>query len=49
MKEVNYYFERLWNNEDGLFTSDYESNEDNLTPLIRVTYQAQKLSGFTTY
>lgn len=38
MKEVNYYFERLWNNEDGLFTSDYESNEDNLTPLIRVTY-----------
>lgn len=49
MKDVDYYFERLWNNEDGLFTSDYESNEDRLTPLLRVTYWAQKLSGFTTY
>src|SRR5690625_2589208 len=38
MKNVYQYFERLWNNEDGLFTSSYETNEDSLTPLLRTTY-----------
>lgn len=49
MKDVDHYFERLWNNEDGLFTSSYERNEDSLTPLLRTTYWVQKVSGLTTY
>lgn len=49
MKDVDQYFERLWNNEDGLFTSSYKTNEDSLTPLLRTTYWVQKVSGLTTY
>lgn len=49
MKDVDHYFERLWNNEDGIFTSAYQTNEEELTPVLRLTYWVQKLSGLTTY
>lgn len=49
MQEVEDYFVRLWENKDGLFTLDYEANEDGLTPLLKTTYWLQKLTGFTTY
>lgn len=48
-KDVAAYFERLWANKDGHFTSDYETNEDALTPMLRFTYWLQKLTGLTTY
>lgn len=49
MQEVDAYFQRLWHNEDGKFTLDYETNEDSLTPLLKLTYWVQKLTGLTTY
>lgn len=49
MQDVDRYFERLWNNEDGLFTVDYETNEVTLTPLLKAIYWIQKLTGLTTY
>lgn len=48
-QDVKSYFERLWGNKDGNFTSDYETNEDMLTPMLRLTYWLQKLTGLTTY
>ncbi len=49
MQDVDEYFNRLWNNEDGTFTSDYDTNEDALTPALKLTYWIQKLTGLTTY
>lgn len=49
MQDTEEYFQRLWNNEDGEFTSPYEANEDELTPILKLTYWVQKLSGLTTY
>lgn len=48
-KDVDNYFKRLWNNEDGSFTSYYESNENNLTPMLKFTYWIQKITSLTTY
>lgn len=49
IEDVDSYFQRLWNNEDGLFTVDYETNGDSLTPLLKLTYWIQKMTGLTTY
>lgn len=49
MQDINAYFYRLWNNEDGIFTEDYEANEGALTPTLKMTYWLQKMTGFTTY
>lgn len=49
IQDVDDYFNRLWDNEDGLFTSNYESNMNNLTPILKFTYWLQKLTGLTTY
>lgn len=49
MQDVDAYFNRLWDNEDGTFTSDYETNEDSLTSALKLTYWLQKLTGLTTY
>src|SRR5699024_4815128 len=48
-QDVKTYFERLWGNKDGNFTSNYETNEDALTPMLRLTYWVQKMTGLTTY
>lgn len=49
VKAVDDYFHRLWHNEDGVFTLDYESNEDMRTPWLTFIYWIQKLTGWTTY
>lgn len=49
MQETEEYFQKLWNNKDGQFTMPYEANEDALTPILKLTYWVQKLSGLTTY
>lgn len=49
MQDVDHYFERLWHNKDGKFTSPYKSNEEALTPLLKITYWLQKVTGLTTY
>lgn len=49
IKNVDAYFYRLWNNSNGEFTSNYESNEDDLKPALKLTYWLQKLTGLTTY
>ena len=49
IQDVDNYFSRLWNNEDGHFTADYESQKDVLTPALKLTYWVQKMTGLTTY
>ena len=49
MKDADRYFQRLWNNEGGKFTADYEANKETLTPILKLTYRVQKLTGLTTY
>lgn len=49
IQDTDKYFQRIWNNKDGNFTTSYETNEDALTPILRLTYWVQKLSGLTTY
>ncbi|WP_254434152.1 phospholipase D family protein [Halobacillus sp. Marseille-Q1614] len=48
-QEVDEYFKRIWNNEDGHYTADYEEYQDQLTTLRYITYHLQKWSWFTTY
>ncbi|MEI3607171.1 phospholipase D family protein [Pseudogracilibacillus sp. SE30717A] len=49
MKDMDAYFQRMWNNEDGIFTAEYEKYQDTLTPARKLTYWVQKLTGLTTY
>lgn len=49
IQDVDNYFNRLWNNEDGHFTADYDSQQDVLTPALKLTYWVQKVTGLTTY
>lgn len=48
-QEVDGYFTKLWNNEDGHFTADYEEYTDKLTFIRYATYYLQKWTWFTTY
>ncbi|MBN9654256.1 phospholipase D family protein [Halobacillus sp. GSS1] len=47
--EVNDYFTRIWNNEEGHYTADYKEYQDNLTFIRYATYYLQKWTWFTTY
>ncbi|MEC5423009.1 phospholipase D family protein [Virgibacillus sp. C22-A2] len=49
MRDVESYFYRIWENQDGIFTADYDAYQDQLTPIRKATYWIQKLVGFTTY
>lgn len=49
IKDVNQYFNRIWNNKDGDFTLDYKENEDKMTPFKYIVYWIQKILGFTSY
>jgi len=49
VKDVDQYFKRLWNNEDGNFTLEYEDKEDTMTPFKYIIYWIQKLLRFTSY
>lgn len=47
--DMERYFERLWNNEDALYTLDVEEFQDNLSWWQRWIYTAQKVAKVTTY
>ncbi|MBT2583071.1 phospholipase D family protein [Planococcus sp. ISL-109] len=47
--ELDDYFERLWNNEDALYTLDVEEYQDDFTFWQRGIYNFQKLFKLTTY
>ncbi len=49
MRKVDQYFRRIWNNEGGTYTVDYEKNKTKLTPLQRGVYTIQKFLRLTTY
>lgn len=49
IQDVDRYFNRLWDNEDGDFTEDYKAQEDLLTLPLKLTYWLQKVTSLTTY
>lgn len=49
VKDVKEYFHRLWNNEQGVYTLDYEENKDEMTPFKYIIYWIQKILQFTSY
>ncbi|MFC4355743.1 phospholipase D-like domain-containing protein [Chryseomicrobium palamuruense] len=48
-REFTAYFERLWTNQDGVFTLDVEEYQDGFTWWQRWIYAFQKLTKVTTY
>lgn len=48
-EEMVEYFNRLWDNEDALYTLDVEEYQDDFTPWQRVIYGFQELFKLTTY
>ncbi|MGE6205074.1 phospholipase D family protein [Guptibacillus hwajinpoensis] len=49
VQDVDRYFERIWSNEDGTYTADYEKYQNSLSPYKYVMYILQKLFQVTTY
>lgn len=49
VSEMETYFERLWNNEDAMYTLDVEEYQDNFTWWQRWIYSIQKFLKITTY
>ncbi|MGD6857178.1 phospholipase D family protein [Bacillus infantis] len=48
MEDADAYFKRIWENEDGIYTLDYATQEE--LPVFRyIVYSLQKMLGFTTY
>lgn len=47
--EMDAYFERLWNNEDALYTLDVDAYQDTFTFWQRGIYGFQKIFKLTTY
>ncbi|MDV6377271.1 phospholipase D family protein [Sporosarcina sp. GW1-11] len=47
--EINTYFDRLWNNEDALYTLDVEEYQNSLTFFQRGIYALQRWIKMTTY
>lgn len=47
--EINEYFDRIWNNEDALYTLDVEEYQDSLTFFQRGIYALQRWVKLTTY
>ncbi|MFC5604967.1 phospholipase D family protein [Sporosarcina koreensis] len=48
-KEIDDYFNRLWTNEDALYTLDFEEFQDSFTFFQRGIYRLQELLKLTTY
>ncbi|GEN84314.1 phospholipase D [Sporosarcina luteola] len=48
-QEIDAYFKRLWNNEDALYTLDFEEFQDGFTFYQRGIYRLQELLKLTTY
>ncbi len=49
MQQVEAYFERLWNNEDALYTVEFETYQDSFTFFQRGIIALQHLLNLTTY
>ena len=47
--EIDTYFDRLWNNEDAMYTLDVEEYQDEYTFFQRGIYSLQKLFKLTSY
>lgn len=47
--EIDTYFDRLWNNEDAMYTLDVEEYQDQFTFIQRGIYSLQKLFKLTSY
>ena len=47
--EMEQYFERLWNNEDALYTLDVDEFQDTFSWWQRWIYSVQKALKLTTY
>ncbi|NBI29710.1 phospholipase [Chengkuizengella sp. YPA3-1-1] len=46
--EMNSYFSKIWNNEDGQFTVDYKKYQDD-SKWKKVLYRVQEFTGLSTY
>ncbi|AYC28747.1 phospholipase D family protein [Paenisporosarcina cavernae] len=49
VNEMTTYFDRLWNNEDAMYTLDVEEYQDDFTFWQRWIYTIQKILKVTTY
>ncbi|WP_369823701.1 phospholipase D family protein [Sporosarcina sp. P19] len=47
--EINAYFDRIWNNEDALYTLDVEEYQNGLTFFQRGIYALQRWAKLTSY
>ncbi|PLS02691.1 phospholipase D-like domain-containing protein, partial [Neobacillus cucumis] len=47
--EINAYFDRIWNNEDALYTLDVEEYQNSLTFFQRGIYALQRWAKLTSY
>ncbi|WP_421382204.1 phospholipase D family protein [Bacillus salacetis] len=48
-KEVEAYFNRIWNNDGGLYTETFKEKDYSIPWLKYIGYRIQKLLNFTTY
>ncbi|MFZ5966725.1 MAG: phospholipase D family protein [Bacillota bacterium] len=48
VQDVSNYFERLWNNEGGLYTLDYEQHKDE-SKIKTLIYRFQEWSGLSSF
>ncbi|WP_336822895.1 phospholipase D family protein [Sporosarcina sp. USHLN248] len=49
VRQIRSYFDRLWNNEDALYTVDFEEYQNTFTFFQRGIYKLQELLKLTTY
>ncbi len=49
MKNIDDYFHRIWDNEDGTYTLEYKKYQDKLPAFKYVMYILQKIFQVTTY
>ncbi|WP_067725970.1 phospholipase D family protein [Oceanobacillus damuensis] len=49
IQDIDSYFQRIWFNEDAVFTLVYDTQDDAITPIKYGIYWLQKLLRFTTY
>ena len=48
VKHIEDYFNQIWNNEDGIFTTDYETYQDDSLGK-KILYRFQEFSGLSSY
>ncbi len=48
MIDVSAYFERLWSNQDGIYTADYQNFADT-SPAKKIQYRLQEWTGLGTF